>query len=130
MPMTTPAARPSVTNIPFIWRLHLTLHGVRLSRPASDDPAAVCDATHLTYRATMADGQLAGVESAPLEVRINIRAASFVLRAFGQQSAEIRADRSGALFAIQGRPHEIHDLRRPAHASVRVRCAPASIRRG
>jgi hypothetical protein len=48
----------------------------------------------------MADEDLVGIDSAPLVVRINLRAASFVLRVFAEQSAELRADSSGALIAL------------------------------
>lgn len=94
----------TVSTIPFVWRLRMMLHGVRLSRLAQDELTTGGDEEHLTYRVTMTDEGLAGVDSAPLVVRINLRAASFVLRAFAQQSAELRADSSGALFAIHCAP--------------------------
>ncbi len=88
-------------SIPSIWRFRMMLHGVRLSRLAPDEELrSGCSEQHVIYRVTMADGDLVGVESIPLVVRVNIRAASFVLRVFHHQSAEIRADSSGALFAI------------------------------
>jgi len=90
--------------IPFVWRLRMMLHGVRLSRLADDEPTTGCDGEHLTYRVTMADENLVGLDSAPLVVRINLRAASFVLRGFAQQTAELRADRSGALIALYCAP--------------------------
>ncbi len=109
--MATADAMPCVATIPFMWRLHLAFHGVRLSRIPQDDLATACGDMHVTYWATMADGLLAGVESAPVEVRVNMRAASFVLRTLGLESAEIRADRTGALFAVhvapQTSPHAI-----------------------
>jgi hypothetical protein len=98
--MATADAMPCVATIPFMWRLHLAFHGVRLSRLPQDDLATACGDMHVTYWATMADGLLAGVESAPVEVRVNMRAASFVLRTLGLESAEIRADRTGALSAV------------------------------
>lgn len=88
-------------RIPIIWHFRMVLHGVRLSRCAHDGLTTICGDVRVTYRVTMVDGHLVGAESAPLEVRVNIRAASFVLRAFDQQSAQICADSGGALFAIQ-----------------------------
>jgi hypothetical protein len=90
----------TVATIPFVWRLRMMLHGVRLSRLAHDELTTGCDDEQLTYRVTMTDEGLVGADSAPLVVRINLRAASFVLRAFAQQCAEIRADSRGALFAL------------------------------
>ena len=90
--------------IPFVWRLRMMLHGVRLSRLADDEPTTGCDDEHLTYRVAMADESLVGLDAAPLVVRINLRAASFVLRGFAQQTAELRADRSGALIALHCAP--------------------------
>lgn len=98
--MRTANATLTGATIPLIWRLRMMMHGVRLSRLAHDDLTTVCGDTLVTYRVMMADGHLVGAESAPLEVRVNIRAASFVLRVFDQQSAEMRADSRGALFAI------------------------------
>jgi hypothetical protein len=98
--MMTVNAMLTVATIPLIWRFRMMIHGVRLTRLAHDDRATACRDTVVTYRVTMADGHLVGVEAAPLEVRVNIRAASFVLRVFDQQSAEMRADSRGALFAI------------------------------
>jgi hypothetical protein len=98
--MKSTGAIQTAASIPSIWRFRMMLHGVRLSRLAPDDPRSGCSEQHVTYRVTMADGDLVGVESIPLVVRVNIRAASFVLRVFHHESAEIRADSSGALFAI------------------------------
>jgi hypothetical protein len=106
--MKSTGANQTAASIPSIWRFRMMLHGVRLSRLAPDEePRSGCSQQHVTYRVTMADGDLVGVvESVPLVVRVNIRAASFVLRVFHQQSAEIRADSSGALFAIHVVPDE------------------------
>jgi hypothetical protein len=90
----------TVANISFIWRFRMTLHGVRLSWLAHNELRAEADEQHVAYRVTMADGDLIGIESAPLDVRVNIRAASFVLRVFDQPCAEIHTDTSGALFAL------------------------------
>jgi hypothetical protein len=59
----------------------------------------------------MLNGDLSGAERAPLSVRVNIRAASFVLRAFGVDRAEIRADADGAVQGV--------DPQRPAIGSSR-----------
>ena len=106
----------TVTNIPPIWRFRMTLHGVRLRRLAHDDLGSEADEQHVAYRVTMADGDLIGVESAPLEVRVNIRAASFVLRVFDQPCAEIHTDSSGALFAVH--VAQERDIAVPAQHSV------------
>jgi hypothetical protein len=103
-PMTRTGANLNRTAIPFVWRLRMLLHGVRLSRLAYDDVTADCDEEPRTYRAAMTDEDLVGIDSAPLAVRVNLRAASFVLRAFAQQTAELRADHSGALIAIHCAP--------------------------
>ncbi len=89
-----------VTNISLIWRMRLALHGVRLSRFAHADLTTVRGGRHVAYRVTMVDGDLIGAETAPLEARVNIRAASFVLRQFGLQVADMRADAKGALLAV------------------------------
>jgi len=102
-PMTRTGATLTGTAIPFVWRLRMLLHGVRLSRLAYDEVTTDCDEPR-TYRAAMTDEDLVGIDSAPLAVRINLRAASFVLRAFAQQTAELRADHSGALIAIHCAP--------------------------
>jgi hypothetical protein len=125
MPVTTAKAILTVANIPAIWRFRMMLHGVRLSRLAYDDlTTAGCEA-HVTYRVTMAHGHLVGAESAPLEVRVNLRAASFVLSAFEQQSAEIRADSGGALLAIlhvASPAHECDEAAREA-STHHARCS-------
>jgi hypothetical protein len=126
--MTTADAMPDIATIPFIWRLRLTLHGVRLSRLAPDSVATISGHLQVPYRATMVDGHLTGVESAPLDVRINIRAASFVLRAFGQESAEIHADRSGALFSALGYAGGIGTTSPPGSSTPRLPRGPASWR--
>lgn len=106
-PMKSTDAIQTAGSIPSIWRFRMLLHGVRLSRLAPDEePRSGCREQHVTYRVTMVDGDLVGIESVPLGVRVNIRSASFVLRVFHQQSAEIRADCSGALFAIHVAPDE------------------------
>jgi hypothetical protein len=102
--MKNTGANPTVATIPFVWRFRLMLHGVRLSRLAHDKLTTGCDDEQPTYRVTMVDEHLVGIDSVPLVVRINLRAASFVLRAFAQQSAEIRADSSGALVALRCAP--------------------------
>ncbi len=76
---------------------------MRLSRFAHDDLTTVRGGRHVAYRVTMVDGDLIGAETAPLEARVNIRAASFVLRQFGLQVADMRADAEGALLAVD--PH-------------------------
>jgi hypothetical protein len=93
-------ARPAITNIPLIWRLRLVLHGVRLSPFAYEDLTTAMGASHVAYRVTMLDGDLMGAEAAPLDARVNIRAASFVLRRFGMQVCEMRVDAAGWLLAI------------------------------
>lgn len=94
-------ARPAVTNIPLIWRLRLVLHGVRLSPFAYEDLTTSRGARHVAYRVTMVEGDLVGADTAPIDVRVNIRAASFVLRRFGLQVADIRTDAAGWLLAIE-----------------------------
>jgi len=114
--MRTAGAILTVAHIPLIWRFRMTMHGVRVSWVAHDDPTAVGGEQQVTYRVMMTDGDLRGGDSAPLEVRVNIRAASFVLRVFDQQFAEIHADSSGALLAVRityGR-----DIAVPAQDSV------------
>jgi hypothetical protein len=90
----------SVTNIPLIWRLRLVLHGVRLSPAAHDDLTTPRGARAVAYRVTMTDALLIGADTAPLESRVNLRAASFVLRRFGLQAAELWIDADGALVAL------------------------------
>ncbi len=105
--MKSTDAIQTAASISSIWRFRMLLHGVRLSRLAPDEELrSGCSEQHVTYRVTMADGDLVGIDSIPLVVRVNIRSASFVLRVFHQQSAEIRADSSGALFAIHVAPDE------------------------
>jgi hypothetical protein len=99
--MRTAGAILTVANIPLIWRFRMTMHGVRVSWVAHDDRTAIGGEQQATYRVMLADGDLIGGESAPLEVRVNIRAASFVLRVFDQHFAEIHADSSGALLAVR-----------------------------
>jgi hypothetical protein len=119
-PMKSTGAIQTAASIPSIWRFRMLLHGVRLSRLAPDEELrSGCSEQHVTYRVTMADGDLVGVESVPLVVRVNIRAASFVLRVFHQRSAEIRADSSGALFAIHVARDE-SDVRAPRTVSESV----------
>ncbi len=91
---------PAVTNIPLLWRLRLILHGVRVSPFTHDDLTTVHGARHVAYRVALVGSNLVGAEAAPVEARVNIRAASFVLRTFGLQVAELRADASGALLAV------------------------------
>jgi hypothetical protein len=93
-------ARPAITNIPLIWRLRLVLHGVRLSPFAYEDLTTAMGAGHVAWRVTMMEGELVGAEAAPLDARVNIRAASFVLRRFGLQVCEMRTDAAGWLLAI------------------------------
>jgi hypothetical protein len=101
--MKAPKTVSAVPNIPLLWRLRLILHGVRVSPYTHDDLTTVQGARHVAYRAALVAGTLVGAEAAPIDARVNIRAASFVLRAFGMQVAELRADASGALLAIE--PH-------------------------
>jgi hypothetical protein len=91
---------PAVTNIPLLWRLRLILHGVRVSPFTHDDLTTLHGARHVAYRVALVGGNLVGAEAAPLDARVNIRAASFVLRAFGLQFAELRADASGEVLAV------------------------------
>ncbi len=97
--MATADAMPCVATIPFMWRLHLAFHGVRLSRLPQDDLATACGDMHVSYWATTADGLLAGVESAPVEVRVNTRAASFVLRTLGSDKVVRSALQNAASIA-------------------------------
>ncbi len=90
-------ANSSVLPIPLIWRLRLVLHGVRISPLAYDVQPERGSRGDAAYRVGMIGGDLSGAEQAPLSVRVNIRAASFVLRAFGLNAAEIRADHDGAV---------------------------------
>jgi hypothetical protein len=66
---------------------------------------------HVAYRVTMVDGDLIWGETAPLEVRVNIRAASFVLRHFGFRVADIRTDAEGAVLSID--PHRVGAATKP-----------------
>jgi hypothetical protein len=91
------SANSSVLPIPLIWRLRLVLHGVRISPLAYDVHPERGSRGEAAYRVGMVGGDLSGAEQAPLPVRVNIRAASFVLRAFGLSAAEIRADHDGAV---------------------------------
>jgi hypothetical protein len=90
----------AVPNIPLLWRLRLILHGVRVSAFTHDDLTTVQGARHVAYRVALVGGSLVGAETAPLDARVNIRAATFVLRAFGLQVAELRADATGAVLAV------------------------------
>jgi hypothetical protein len=94
-------AKPAVTNIPLIWRLRLVLHGVRLSPYAYEDLTTSVGARHVAYRVTMIESQLVGAEAAPIDARVNIRAASFVLRRFGLEICELQTDAAGWLLAIE-----------------------------
>jgi len=96
-------SRSRVTNIPLIWRLRLVLHGVRLSPFAHDDLTTSHGARVIAYRVQMMDSDLVGADTAPIEARVNIRAASFVLRHFGLEAAEFRTDARGALLALDPR---------------------------
>ena len=96
-------SRSLVTNIPLIWRLRLVLHGVRLSPFAHDDLTTTQGARLVAYRVQMIENTLMGADTAPLEARVNIRAASFVLRHFGLHTAELRTDARGALLALNPR---------------------------
>ena len=95
--------RPAVTNIPLIWRLRLVLHGVRLSPFAHDDLTTTQGARLVAYKVQMTESHLTGADTAPIEARVNIRAASFVLRHFGLRTAEMRTDASGLLLAVDPR---------------------------
>jgi hypothetical protein len=93
-------AASSVLPVPLIWRLRLVLHGVRLSPLAYEFEPARGARRDAAYCVGMAGCDLSGAEQAPLAARVNIRAASFVLRAFGVDAAEIRADADGAVEGI------------------------------
>jgi hypothetical protein len=104
------------TKLSLIWRLRLALHGVRLSPFARRDLTVVRGGGvrgegHVAYRVTMVDGDLIWAETAPLEARVNIRAASFVLRHFGLRAADIRTDAEGALLSID--PHRVGAATKP-----------------
>jgi hypothetical protein len=103
--MVTKASRSRkvVTNIPLIWRLRLVLHGVRLSPFAHDDLTTSQGTRLIAYRVQMIDSDLIGADGAPIDARVNIRAASFVLRHFGLHAAEMRTDARGALLALETR---------------------------
>jgi hypothetical protein len=96
-------SRKTVTNIPLIWRLRLVLHGVRLSPFAHDDLTTTQGTRLIAYRVQMIDSDLIGADTAPMDARVNIRAASFVLRHFGLRAAEMRTDARGALLALDTR---------------------------
>ena len=96
-------SRKEVANIPLIWRLRLVLHGVRLSPFAHDDLTTTQGSRLIAYRIQMIDSDLMGADTAPIEARVNIRAASFVLRHFGLHAAELRTDARGALLALDAR---------------------------
>jgi hypothetical protein len=93
--------RSGVSNIPLIWRLRLVLHGVRLSPFAHDDLTTAQGARLVAYRIQMNEHLLIGADSAPIDARVNIRAASFVLRHFGLHMAELRTDARGALLSLK-----------------------------
>jgi len=111
----------AVPPVPMIWRLRLAVHGVRLSRLAYDFKAARLGPAPAAYRVAMAGGDLTGAENAPLNVRVNIRAASFVLRTFGLLEAEIRADADGAIQAIEPRRAAGEDAARESRMVRQVR---------
>jgi hypothetical protein len=96
-------SRTVVTNIPLIWRLRLVLHGVRLSPFAHEDLTTTQGARLVAYRIHMIEHDLIGADAAPIDARVNIRAASFVLRHFGLQAAELQTDALGSLLAIDTR---------------------------
>ncbi len=104
------------TKISLLWRLRLALHGVRLSPFAHRDLTTGRGERHVAYRATMLERDLFGAETAPLEVRVNMRAASFVLRRFGLRVADLRADADGALLSIA--PHRVGFAARPKAKSA------------
>jgi hypothetical protein len=106
-------SRKVVTNIPLIWRLRLVLHGVRLSPFTHDDLTTTQGARLIAYRVQMNDCDLIGADGAPMDARVNIRAASFVLRHFGLQRAELRTDARGALLALDTRHAEFASRRSP-----------------
>jgi hypothetical protein len=117
--MKSGRSRSQVTNIPLIWRLRLVLHGVRLSPFAHDDLTTTQWARLVAYRVRMIESTLSGADTAPIEARVNIRAASFVLRHFGLHTAEMRTDARGALLAVEPRSVDfaIHTTA-PAKASA------------
>jgi len=104
--VTKARSRKTVTNIPLIWRLRLVLHGVRLSPFAHDDLTTSQGTRLIAYRVQMIDSDLIGADGAPIDARVNIRAASFVLRHFGLHAAEMRTDARGALLALETRHAE------------------------
>jgi hypothetical protein len=118
-------SRKGVTNIPLIWRLRLVLHGVRLSPFAHDDLTTTQGARLIAYRVQMIDSDLIGADTAPIDARVNIRAASFVLRHFGLQAAELRTDARGALLALEARSTEFK-TRRPMSAAAGARSGTAA----
>lgn len=120
--------RSVVTNIPLIWRLRLVLHGVRLSPFAHDDLTSTQGARIVAYRVHMAGSHLTGAETAPIEARVNIRAASFVLRHFGLRMADMRTDSRGALLALDTRGAELAPQARPRAAAAGASAASMSYR--
>lgn len=102
-PGRTPRSDVTSSNIPLIWRLRLAMHGIRLSPFAHDDLTTTQGTRLVAYRVRMIGGELTGADAAPIEARVNIRAASFVLRHFGLQLAELRTDARGALLALDTR---------------------------
>lgn len=117
-------SRKTVTNIPLIWRLRLVLHGVRLSPFAHDDLTTTQGTRLIAYRVQMIDSDLSGADRAPMDARVNIRAASFVLRHFGLHAAEMRTDARGALLALDTRasvPLASGPARRPMAAGAGLR---------
>jgi hypothetical protein len=120
--------RSVVTNIPLIWRLRLVLHGVRLSPFAHDDLTSAQGTRIVAYRVHMAGSHLTGAEHAPMEARVNIRAASFVLRHFGLRMAEMRTDARGALLALDTRGTELAAQAHPRAAAAAGASAAMSCR--
>jgi hypothetical protein len=114
-------SRSLVTNIPLIWRLRLVLHGVRLSPFAHDDLTTPHGARLVAYRVQMIEHSLIGTETAPIDARVNIRAASFVLRHFGVHTAEIRTDARGGLLAVDPRRADF-----AVHGTAAAKAAGAS----
>src|SRR5262249_53330742 len=92
------------STIPALWRLRLVTHGVRLSSLAYLDDEPGIDAQHVAWRVEMDGAGLTGAEAAPLRARVNIRAASFVLRAFCIDAAEILVDADGGLVGFSAHP--------------------------
>jgi hypothetical protein len=126
--MVTKASRSRkvVTNIPLIWRLRLVLHGVRLSPFTHDDLSTPQGTRLIAYRVQMIDSDLIGADGAPLDARVNIRAASFVLRHFGLHAAEMRTDARGALLALDTRSADAARLGRAARRPIAAAAGAAS----